>query len=193
MLEGNDGSGKSTQLRLIADYLTEKGKDVYATHEPSDSEYGRRIKFLVNSEEGERMSDEEWLELYTSDRYKHLADEINPALQSGKIVICDRYHFSTCVYQLKDESEWESYISQFLMPDLTFVIVVPTKIAVERLSKRPRKITVFEKEKLIEERRERYLRIAALDKNIKIIDGSKDVQGVFSQIKKELDNFLVLK
>lgn len=193
VLEGNDGSGKSTQLSLLADYLREKGKEVYVTREQSNSKYGKRISQLVVSEEGESLSDEDWLKLYTLDRREHLKKEVLPALKQGKIVVCSRYDYSTCVYQLKDESKWKSYINKFPRPDMTFIIIVPTKIALERLHKRDRKITVFEKEHLIEERRKRYLRICHIGDNIKKIDGSRDIQGVFSQIKKELDDFLRIK
>lgn len=193
VLEGNDGSGKSTQVKLLVSYLRGVGKDVFVTREQSASKYGKKISELVVSEEGEKLSYEEWLKLYTLDRIEHLKKEVLPALRQGKIVVCSRYDYSTCVYQLKDESKWKSYIIKFPRPDLTFIIIVPTKIALGRLHKRDRKITVFEKEKLVEERRKRYLRILSIGDNIKRIDGSKEVQGVFSEIKKELDDFLRLK
>ncbi len=193
VIEGNDGAGKTTQRELLGSYLRELGKEVYLTREPSDSEYGRRIKALVVLDEGNKLSDDEWLELFTRDRQEHLKIEVLPALEQGKIVICDRYDYSTCIYQLKDESKWKEYMSQFLRPDLTFVILVPTKIAMQRLHSRDRKITVFEKEAMIEERRQKYERMLSFADNIKKIDGSKDIQGVFAQIKGEIDRFLALK
>jgi dTMP kinase len=193
VIEGNDGAGKTTQRELLGNYLRELGKEVYLTREPSDSEYGRRIKALVVSDEGNKLSDDEWLELFTLDRKEHLKKEVLPDLEQGKIVICDRYDYSTCIYQLKDENKWKEYMPQFLRPDLTFIILVPTKIAMQRLHSRDRKITVFEKERMIEERREKYERIALIGDNIKKIDGSRDIEGVFAQIKGEIDKFLGLE
>jgi len=193
VIEGNDGSGKSVQLDLLASYLKERGRDVYVTREQSNSKYGKKISELVVSEEGEKLGGDEWLELFTRDRQEHLKTEVLPALEHGKIVVCSRYDYSTCIYQLKDEGKWKLYISQFTRPDLTFIILVPTKIAMQRLHSRDRKITVFEKEAMIEERRQKYERMLSFADNIKKIDGSKDIQGVFAQIKGEIDRFLALK
>lgn len=193
VIEGNDGAGKTTQRELLGNYLRELGREVCLTREPSDSEYGRRIKALVVSDEGNKLSDDKWLELFTHDRQEHLKTEVLPALGQRKIVICDRYDYSTCIYQLKDESRWKEYMSKFLRPTLTFIILVPTKIAMQRLHSRDRKITVFEKEAMIEERRQKYEKMLSFADNIKKIDGSGDIQGVFAQIKGEIDNFLALK
>lgn len=192
VLEGNDGAGKSTQLKLLEGYLRKKGKDVYLTREPSDLKYGRKIRELANSEEGKKLSDDEWLELFTLDREEHLAKEVKPALNNGKIVLCDRYDYSTCIYQLKDEGKWKPYMEKFLRPDLAIFIIVPTKTAMQRLHGSGRKITVFEEERMVEERKGKYLRMVSIDDNIKQVDGSKDIRGVFSQIRKEIDAFLGL-
>jgi dTMP kinase len=193
VIEGNDGAGKTTQINLMSEYLQSKGREVYITREPSDSKYGRKIRELVVSDEGKKLNDEEWLELFTLDRKEHLDYEIKPALEKGKIVLCDRYDYSTCAYQIKDEDRWKTYISQFMRPDLTFIIIVPTKVAMERLYGRGKQITIFEKEKLTEERKERYMKLFSLGENIKKIDGSDDIKGVFKQIKKEIDDFLGYK
>ncbi len=190
VIEGNDGAGKSTQLSLLADYLKKKGMDVYATREPSDLEYGRRIRELALSEEGKGLNDKEWLELFTLDRNEHLSKEVKPAIKDGKIVLCGRYHYSTCIYQIKDEGKWKSYMDKFLRPDLALFILVPSKIAMERLYGRSDQITVFEKEEMIEERRLKYRKMLSINSNIREIDGSKDIKGVFSQLKKEVDLFL---
>jgi len=193
VIEGNDGAGKTTQRELLGNYLRELGREVYITREPSDSESGKRIKALVVSDEGNKLSDDEWLGLFTRDRQEHLKTEVLPALEQGKIVICDRYDYSTCIYQLKDEGKWMDYMQKFVRPDLTFVILVPTKIAMQRLHSRDRKITVFEKEAMIEERRQKYEKMLSFSDNIKRIDGSGDIQGVFAQIKGEIDRFMELK
>jgi dTMP kinase len=190
VLEGNDGSGKTTQANLLHNYLRKKGLDVFLTREPSDSKYGKKIRKLATSEEGNRLSDKEWLELFTLDRQEHLEKEIEPALSHGKIVVCDRYDYSTCVYQLKNEQEWKPYLKRFLRPHLTMIIIVPAEIAMQRLYHGRRKIAVFEKKEMIEERMGKYLSMLSIGDNIKMIDGSQNIEAVYSQIKKEVDNLL---
>src|SRR3989338_8126620 len=99
VIEGNDGAGKTTQISLIKDYIHSKGRKVFVTKEPSQSEYGKEIRRLVISESGSKLSDDEWLELFTLDRNEHIEKEITPALVKGNIVLCDRYYYSTCIYQ----------------------------------------------------------------------------------------------
>lgn len=95
--EGIDGTGKSTQLPLLATYLRQGGHAVIETREPTDGTYGRKIRSLFLNRQ--QISREEELELFVLDRRQHLADCILPALAQGKIVLTDRYYFSTAAYQ----------------------------------------------------------------------------------------------
>ncbi len=95
--EGIDGTGKSTQLALLADFLRRLGCDVVVTREPTDGEYGRRIRKLY-LDRG-RCTPEEELDLFIRDRRQHVTDCIAPALAAGSIVLTDRYYFSTAAYQ----------------------------------------------------------------------------------------------
>ncbi len=96
-LEGIDGTGKSTQLALLADFLREQGCEVVQTREPTDGEYGRRIRALY--QDRGQCTPEEELELFIRDRRQHVRDCIEPALAAGRIVLTDRYYFSTAAYQ----------------------------------------------------------------------------------------------
>ncbi len=95
--EGIDGTGKSTQLALVAGYLRELGCEVVETREPTDGEYGRRIRELY--QDRGKCTPEEELELFIRDRRQHVRDCIDPALAGGRIVLTDRYYFSTAAYQ----------------------------------------------------------------------------------------------
>ncbi|BCO09197.1 hypothetical protein GF1_15730 [Desulfolithobacter dissulfuricans] len=96
-LEGIDGTGKSTQIKLLADYLRQKGCEVVVTREPTDGPWGRRIRELYKDRSS--CTPEEELEMFINDRRDHVREVIEPALASGKIVLTDRYYFSTAAYQ----------------------------------------------------------------------------------------------
>ncbi|MEL7093356.1 MAG: dTMP kinase, partial [Pseudomonadota bacterium] len=97
--EGIDGSGKSTQARLLADHLRAKGYDVVLTREPGGSAGAEEIRALVLQGDPDRWSAHTELLLFTAARRDHLERLILPSLAAGKIVICDRFADSTRLYQ----------------------------------------------------------------------------------------------
>ncbi|PHR30554.1 MAG: dTMP kinase [Desulfotalea sp.] len=97
VFEGTDGTGKSTQLSLLANYLQDKQYPVVTTREPTEGKYGQRIRGLYLQRDS--CTPREELELFLADRKEHVDNMINPALASGKIVLCDRYFLSTVAYQ----------------------------------------------------------------------------------------------
>ena len=98
-LEGIDGSGKSTQARLLAERLQAQGFDVVLTREPGGSPGAEEIRALVLEGDPDRWSAETELLLFTAARRDHLERTIRPALEAGKVVICDRFVDSTRMYQ----------------------------------------------------------------------------------------------
>ncbi len=97
VFEGIDGTGKSTQVLLLAEALRQLGHTVAATREPTDGPYGRRIRELFTNRQA--VSREEELELFLADRRQHVEELIAPALARGEIVLSDRYYLSTAAYQ----------------------------------------------------------------------------------------------
>ncbi|WP_425072693.1 dTMP kinase [Sagittula sp. S175] len=97
--EGIDGSGKSTQARMLADRLRAEGRDVILTREPGGSPGAEEIRALVLQGDPDRWSPETELLLFTAARRDHLERTIRPALAAGKVVICDRFADSTRMYQ----------------------------------------------------------------------------------------------
>lgn len=193
VFDGIDGNGKSTQAQLLKEYLERKGYELFMTSEPSKGEHGQKIENILRRREAASLTKEKWLELFTLDR-KDNVHEIIGALREGKIVICDRYYYSTLAYQLQEE-DWQSYSSKFLKPNITFILDVPAEVALERI-KEKYKITgekkgFFEKIKILKEVRKKFLLLPNyLNDNIKIIDGTRTIKTVFEDIKKEIDILL---
>ncbi len=97
VFEGTDGTGKTSQRDLLAAALDDHGYPVVVTKEPTDGEYGRQIRQLY--QERHRYSREEELQLFLADRRQHVAQLLTPALAAGRIILCDRYFYSTAAYQ----------------------------------------------------------------------------------------------
>jgi len=136
--EGLDGSGKSTQLRLLAERLTAAGRDVVVTREPGGTELGERIRELVLH--GGHVAP--WAEaaLYAASRAQHVEEVIRPALDRGATVLCDRYVDSSVAYQgvarglgLERVLELNLAAVGGLLPDLTFLLLVDPAVANARM------------------------------------------------------------
>ncbi len=97
VFEGTDGTGKSTQLNLLAKALQKMGFPVISTFEPTDGKYGQQIRALYTNREKTSLDEE--LDLFLADRKEHVDTLLTPALQDGKIILCDRYYLSTIAYQ----------------------------------------------------------------------------------------------
>ena len=97
VFEGTDGTGKSTQLQLLARTLSEKGFSVISSREPTEGQYGQQIRALYSNRDS--VSQEEELALFLADRKEHVDTLLTPGLTAGKIILCDRYFLSTIAYQ----------------------------------------------------------------------------------------------
>lgn len=140
--EGIDGSGKSTQARLLADRLQAEGRDVVLTREPGGSPGAEEIRQLLLTGDPDRWSAETEILLFTAARRDHLEKTIRPALDRGAVVICDRFADSTRVYQGATRGELRGTVDNLhrLMigqdPDLTFVIDMDPRDALARANER---------------------------------------------------------
>ncbi len=132
VFEGIDGCGKTLQAEMLAGTLTNEGFRVLLTAEPSEGPIGMKIRSL-----DVRPAPEEEAQLFTEDRRDHVKRVILPALKEGRIVICDRYVYSSVAYQGARGIEPSSIIAKnqpfALQPDLIFLIEVPVEIALRRI------------------------------------------------------------
>lgn len=141
-IEGIDGSGKSTQARALTASLAEAGFDTVLTREPGGTEGAERVRQLLDDGRSAQWSPESEALLFSAARLDHIEKRIRPALEDGKIVVCDRFVDSTIVYQGFGNDRLKSRIVAVheamirLWPDLTFVLDLPVGSAHSRLAER---------------------------------------------------------
>jgi len=185
VIEGLDGSGQSTQAGFLKDFLLEGGKDVVLTKEPTlDSESGKKIRQTLDKIL--EIEPRELQKLFTQDRKEHLERLIIPALKAGKMVISDRYFFSTFAYGVSDGLDLDELIKmndEFLLPDLTLVLKVSPQVCVARIERRGEGVKLFEKKEKLEKVWPTYEILPNKFENVYMIEGEKTKEEVFSQIK----------
>ncbi len=144
--EGIDGAGKTTQATLLADSLRAIGLDVVSSKEPTTGPHGQRLR---ESAWAGRLEPAEELEMFIADRREHVAGLILPSLQAGKIVILDRYYFSTAAYQGIRGLDWEAIIARnetfAPQPDVLFMLDIEPALGVGRVNERDGRANQFEK------------------------------------------------
>jgi dTMP kinase len=135
IFEGTDGTGKSTQLQLLSRFLQNKGYPVITTREPTEGQYGQKIRELYVNRS--KYSQDEELELFLADRREHVQELLLPALEQGKIVLCDRYFLSTAAYQGARGFDPEEILqlNHFAPdPDLALLFQVPLDTGLTRIT-----------------------------------------------------------
>ncbi|MDH5646524.1 MAG: dTMP kinase [Candidatus Heimdallarchaeota archaeon] len=144
-IEGIDGSGKSTQMQLVANRLRESGYEVIITHEPTKRRIGSIIKehYLINPNSIPEVD----ALLYAADRIEHYNLDVRPKLDQNYIVLTDRYVISSIVYQGAQgvEINWIKEINKMVpLPDLSIILEIPIEIAINRLDSTDKQIEKFE-------------------------------------------------
>jgi len=181
-IEGLDGSGKTTQAKRLVKNLRRRGFDAVYTTEPSTGKIGKLIRsFVLNRKRRVPIVLEALL--FAADRVDHVETEVKPLLEQGKIVVCDRYVYSTLAYQGAAglNLEWIEQINRFaLKPDLALLIDVPPEVVVKRLK---RKKTVMETKRNQQKVREVYLKLVQ-EKHLTLVDGNKLLHEVAKNISE---------
>ena len=190
-LEGIDGSGKSTQARLLYDRLRADRHEAVLTREPGGSEGSEGIRKLILEGDTDRWSPETEILLFTAARRDHLERVVLPALSAGKIVVCDRFVDSTRIYQGRSRTDLRRLVDRLhdltigREPDKTLLIDIDPSISLERAlsrSGRERRFEAFGLGLQIQ------LRIGFLElarefpDRIHVIDGGRDVKAVTDEI-----------
>ena len=193
-LEGTEGSGKSLQIERICDRLAQEGIDYLRTLEPGGTEFGREIRRVLLTSGGSLREPVAELLLYLSDRYQHLRQKIEPALDQGRVVVSDRYHDATLAYQAYARGigfELVDGLAELLnirKPDLTLIFDVDIETGLNRARLRNQaeqsNMGRFEDEDLSFHRRvqEGYRLLAQREpERIRLIDASGSPGEVFQR------------
>ena len=193
--EGSDGSGKSTQIKKLAEYLVAMGKEVVVTREPGGTDISEQIRGIILDPNNKNESPVTEMMLYAAARAQIVAELIKPSIEEGKIVLCDRFVDSSIAYQaygrgLGDQVKIvNSYALQGLLPDVTFFLDITAEEGRKR-NKSTDKNDRMEQEAIEFHQRvyEGYKKIAEDNKDrVVVIDASKSIDQVFEEIKKVYD------
>lgn len=189
--EGIDGSGKSTQARLLADHLRKAGRDVVLTREPGGSPGAEEIRALVLQGDPDRWSAETEILLFTAARRDHLEKTINPGIAAGKVVISDRFADSTRLYQGISRGDLRAVVDELHAkmigrePDLTFIIDMDPGLGLNRALSRQGAEERFEGfgEDLQAKMRAGFLSLALeFSDRCVVIDGNRDIASISSEV-----------
>ncbi|RMG69454.1 MAG: dTMP kinase [Nitrospirae bacterium] len=194
-LEGIEGAGKSTLLRMLKEALDSEGYEVLTTFEPGDTKAGARIREILLDPALKGLSPFAELLLYFSDRAEHVEKLLKPALNSGKVVLCDRFMDSTFAYQgygrgleLETLFSLNRLATGGLKPDLTLLFDLDVRTGLRR-NRNASKNDRFEQESLqFHERvRKGFLELASKEPDrFVVIDASLPIDKVFDRAKKEV-------
>ena len=198
--EGNDGSGKSSALQAVKQELKELGYDVLYTREPGGSPIAEKIRELILDKANVGMDDRTEALLYAASRREHITKTIIPALNEGKIILCDRFLDSSLAYQgyarelgVENVLNMNQFATEGLFPDLTILVCVHPEIGMSRIKKDERDMDRLEIEKMTFHTKvyEGYLKVAdQYDNRIVAINGEQTKEEVLQAVKDVLYPFI---
>ena len=191
--EGADGCGKTTQINLLNDYLTNKNYKTIVTLEPGGCEIGKSLRQILLHHKG-FVANRAELFLYLADRAQHIEEIVVKNVEEGKIVLCDRCIDSTVAYQgyarggnIENINFLNEIATGGIKPDITFVLDIDSEIAQERLTGEKDRL---EKEGLEFHKKVRfgYLELAKkYPERIKVINANQSIEAVFAEVKKYIE------
>lgn len=200
-IEGGEGTGKTTILELIKNYLEEQDIDFIVTREPGGVRIAEDIREIILDVNNTEMDARTEALLYAAARRQHLAQKVFPAINEGKLVIFDRYVDSSLIYQgyvrgigIDEVAEMNEFATEGFLPDLTLYFDLDPQIGLDRINKNSdREVNRLDLEKgdFHYKVREGYLKLTEKYPNrIKKIDASKSIEEVFSDVLKVVKNSL---
>jgi len=187
-IEGIDASGKTTQSRRLVRKLIKMGYNALYTTEPTNGPIGRLIRrYLLKGEE--RIPSVVEALLFAADRVEHVQNEIEPALKMGKIVVSDRYVYSSLAYQGATglDIDWIKRINRWAVkPHLSIYLDIPPNVMVERVKRKPSVMENLETQRKV---RELYLKLVK-ERQLILVDGNRPVKEVAEDIWKIVSRLL---
>ena len=199
-LEGSDGCGKSTQIAKLKDWLEQRGYEVVLTREPGGCPISERIREVILSLDSRGMSPECEALLYAASRAEHVREVIEPALESGKIVICDRFLDSSIAYQAYGRELGEALIRQInapavkgVSPEVTLLLQVDRARARERMAKgAPLDRLEIEKEDFFARVARGFEAVRAAEpRRVHAVDASRSIEEVFADVRRIVAGALI--
>jgi dTMP kinase len=198
-VEGIEGAGKTTCMQVVTEVIEHQGINAIHTREPGGTDLGEDLRSLLLGHIHTGMSDDAELLMMFAARAEHIAQKIQPALDDGKWVLCDRFTDATYAYQgygrgipLEKIAGLENWVQGELRPDLTLLMDLPVEVGMERAGKRSAPDR-FESEAwdFFERIRQGYLSIAAEQPSrVKVIDASQDLPDVQAQVRVAIEDFV---
>lgn len=192
VLEGVNGAGKSTLLKRLLEASKPFGKDLLQTREPGGSDLGKQIRSLVLEASDEPPNDLSELFLFAADRAEHVSKCIRPATENGKLVVSDRYYYSTAAFQgygrgleLEVVNKVNSIAIQGMLPDFVILLDLDPKIGLARKLYQPEEEDKFEREQLEfhSKLRNGFLELASsCSEPFLVVDASSSSDAVFDQV-----------
>lgn len=183
VIEGIDGTGKSTQAKRLGEWFTAQGREVILSFEPTTGPWGKKVR---ESAATGRLSPEDELQYFLNDRRQHVEELISPSLAAGKVVILDRYYFSTMAYQGArgfDPAEIRRQNEAFApVPDLLLIMDLDVDSALERIGVRGDTANEFEKRDNLERCREIFLSLRN-EPFARVIDTRGTLDEVAAQVR----------
>lgn len=194
--EGADGCGKTTQLNLIKEYLGEQGKDVLVTREPGAKGLGEHVRKILLNYDGV-VSDRCESFLFLADRAQNIDVIVNPAIQEGKIVLCDRHTDSTVAYQgygrgldIEEINMLNNLATGNKKPDLTLVFDVDIETSMKRVGKEKDRMENAG-DAFFNRVRQGYLEIAKNEPDrVKVVDSTKSIEDVHKDVVEIIKCYL---
>ena len=186
VIEGIDGTGKSSQVKRLGQWLAAQGRDVVLSREPTDGPWGKKVRETAATG---RLSPEDELNYFLNDRRQHVAELIEPSLAAGKVVILDRYYFSTMAYQGArgfDPAEIRRQNEVFApVPDLLLILDLDVDTALGRIGSRGDRANEFEKRGNLERCRAIFLTLRD-EPFARVIDAGGSFDGVAADVREAL-------
>lgn len=209
--EGPDGAGKSTQIKMLKQWFEMNGMEVVMTREPGGTRISDQIRTILLAPEHTEMADRAEVLLYAASRAQHIHERILPALEQGKIVLCDRFIDASIAYQayglgvdLEQVRSINAFAARSIDPVRTYMIDIPPEISRDRIARRtqnngqsaqdaPQELDRIEQKQLDYHRkvREGFLTIAKQDwQRVCLVDGNRSIEEVFETIKTDCRQLL---
>lgn len=204
--EGPEGAGKTTQSKLLAEFLRARGIECVLTREPGGTEVSREIRRILLDPANKAMTHKTELLLYAADRAQHVDELIRPNLEAGRFVLCDRFVDSTIAYQGRGRGldmdlirELTRIVTAGLSPDVTFLVDLSPEDGMARVVKRASaEATEGGKDRMEGEAfdfhnrlREGFLEIARAEPaRVRVVDGARPVEAIRAEIRSVMEGLL---